>query len=326
MSFVFPLASSRGFGTSRARSSHLSKPVTTTKILLLAVLSLLVLTPRLTARELPTPALPPMQSIDVYGQTIRYYELGTGPDLVLLHGLGSSASFDWGQLMLPLSQHYHVLAMDQLGFGSSAKPLVAYGVPTWVDMLAEFLRLKNVQHFTLGGESLGGWIATEYTIESLQGKIGPAPERLILSDAAGHRSLLKVKGKIFAAPISLAGQRAGLSTVFYDKSLLTDAFLRQNFVVQLGEGADYTVNSFWTTMTDSTPFVDGRLGAITIPTLIIWGEEDELIPLADGKDFAKGIKGSKLVIVPECGHGTPIEKADAFLKALQDFMATSAGK
>jgi len=292
----------------------------TKTFLLVSLLAGLILAGAVSARELPVPALPPMQATQVFGQTIRFYDLGTGPDLVLLHGLGSSAQFDWGQVMLPLAQHYHVVALDQLGFGSSDKPLVSYGVPTWVDMLGEFLRVRHIEHFTLVGESLGGWIAAQYTIESLQGQIAPVPDHLVLSDAAGHRSLLKAKGSLFAGAICLASQRAGLSTVFYDQSILTDDFLRRNFAVQLAEGAGYTVNSFWDTMNDSSPFLDGHLGAITIPTLIIWGANDQLIPVADGKDFAKGIKGSKLVIVPECGHGTPIEKADAFLKAFQDFM------
>lgn len=64
--------------------------------------------------------LPPMQTTQVHGQTIRYYDVGNGPVLVLLHGLGSSAGFDWGAVIPELAKHYHVLAPDQLGFGSSA--------------------------------------------------------------------------------------------------------------------------------------------------------------------------------------------------------------
>jgi triacylglycerol lipase len=102
--------------------------------------------------------LPEQKSEWIFGQKIAYYEAGSGPTVVMLHGLATRAADDWGTCIGPFATHHHVLAPDQLGFGASDKPLIDYGIQTWVDMLGEFLRVKKVTDFTLIGESLGGWI------------------------------------------------------------------------------------------------------------------------------------------------------------------------
>jgi pimeloyl-ACP methyl ester carboxylesterase len=264
--------------------------------------------------------LPEMKSIQVHGQTIRYIEAGQGPDLVLVHGLASSARFDWGKVIPELAKHHHVLAMDQLGFGSSAKPLIAYGVQTWVDMLDGFLRAKHVTRFTLAGESLGGWIAALYTIEAETGRAMLAPERLILSDAAGHKSIADHAHDAAGRAFSLSSERAGLEGIFHDRGIVTDQFVREDFAVQLAEGTQYTQDSFWAHIDDPTTFVDDRLRAITVPTLVIWGGDDRVIPIEEGRDYAAKIKGATLTVIPDCGHGPMVERPAEFLKAVEPFL------
>src|SRR5580704_2521007 len=82
----------------------------------------------------PPDDLPAPKTTTLFGQKIVYYDFGTGPTVVLLHGLGSSAKGDWGRCMLPLSAHHRVLALDQLGFGGSDKPFIDYGIQTWVEI------------------------------------------------------------------------------------------------------------------------------------------------------------------------------------------------
>jgi pimeloyl-ACP methyl ester carboxylesterase len=286
------------------------------------------LSPLLTALALLSAAvparadpLPAMKSVQVYGQTIRYIEAGQGPDLVLVHGLASSARFDWGKVIPELAKSHHVLAMDQLGFGSSAKPLIAYGVQTWVDMLDGFLRARRVTRFTLAGESLGGWVVALYTIEAETGRKMAVPERLILSDAAGHKSITEHAADAFAEALSLKTERAGLSTIFHDQSLVTDQFVHDDFAVQLAEGSQYTQDSFWKNINDPATFVDERLGAITVPTLVVWGGDDRVIPLEQGRDYAAKIAGAKLVVIPDCGHGPMVERPGEFLKVVGAFLA-----
>ena len=129
--------------------------------------------------------LPPAKSVSVFGQKIAYFEAGAGPTVVLVHGFASQAIFDWGNVIMPLAQHHHVIALDQIGFGASDKPQVDYSIQTFVDFLGEFLRTLKVDHFALAGESLGGWISASYTIQALApentGKYAlPRPDRLIL--------------------------------------------------------------------------------------------------------------------------------------------------
>ena len=96
--------------------------------------------------------LPAKKSIEVLGQRIAYYDTGKGPVLVLVHGLGGQARFDFGNAIVPLSKHYRVIALDQIGFGDSDKPAIDYSIQTYVVFLGEFLQQLKVKEFALAGE------------------------------------------------------------------------------------------------------------------------------------------------------------------------------
>src|ERR1051325_10630681 len=123
--------------------------------------------------------LPPTKETTVFGQKIRYVDVGTGPVVVLLHGLGGNSS-NWAFNFAALSAKYRVIAPDQVGFGRSDKPLINYRVGTYVDFLDKFLDELKVERATLVGNSMGGWIAAAYTLK-YPGRV----ERLVLVDAAG---------------------------------------------------------------------------------------------------------------------------------------------
>lgn len=287
--------------------------------------------------QLPSQVLPAARAVFVYGQKIVYYDMGSGPPLVLLHGMSSSASLDWAQVMDPLSEKFRVIAPDQIGFGLSDKPTIDYSIQTWVDFLGEFLRQLKLQHVLLAGESLGGWIAADYAMEAAHpGSTLPGVDKLILSDAAGHASLFESalapgrKADSFGysrGPSTFKQFRAGLLSIFFDKSVASDAFLHEQYVLKLswhdGDTAASMIASFAAhpTLLQSEA-VDGRLGEIKAPTLVIWGNNDPLVPLADGEDFAKNIAHAKLVVVSNCGHAPPIEKAPEFLRAVSEFLAS----
>jgi triacylglycerol lipase len=188
---------------------------------------------------------------------------------------------------MPLAAHHRVLALDQLGFGGSDKPFINYGIQTWVDFLGEFLRERKPGAFALVGESLGGWVAAQYSIQALGSGPAPGPSfalpkpaRLVLADAAGHRALAKMMGK----------------------------------------GDTWTIRSFSTNPAIQAEAVDDKLGGITIPTLVVWGAYDGAVPLEDGKDFAARIAGARLIVIPDCGHAPCIENPPAFLAAVQPFL------
>src|SRR5713101_6663238 len=110
-------------------------------------------------------AQPEEKTIAVFGQTIKYWDVGSGPVVVLVHGLGSAKDLDWGRVVAPLSQKYRLLVPDQIGFGHSDKPLLDYKIQTYVDFLNEFLRELKIEKASLVGESLGGWISALYVVE-----------------------------------------------------------------------------------------------------------------------------------------------------------------
>lgn len=262
------------------------------------------------------------KSVEVYGQKISYLEAGKGPTLVLLHGLGSSAELEWSHVIPELAKTHHVIAPDQLGFGESSKPLIGYGVQTWVDMLSPFLKELHVDHFGLVGASLGGWIAVKYTLEATtEGKM-QVPDLLILSDAAGHKMKIPDTNKPFASAPSLRSVRAAMSVLYYDQSIITDEKVMRRFQTKLRTGDGYTIESFWKNNGTSEDFIDGQLGALNLPTLVIWGENDNTIPVAMGRAYAAEIKGAQFVLVPHCGHTPQGERPDVFLKNVTGFLAS----
>src|SRR5215207_3186850 len=115
----------------------------------------------------------------VFGQKIKYVEAGSGPVVVLLHGLGGNST-NWAFNTPALAEKFRVVVPDQVGFGQSDKPLVNYRVGTYVDFLDKFLSELKVERATLVGNSMGGWVAALYALR-YPGKV----DRLVLVDSAG---------------------------------------------------------------------------------------------------------------------------------------------
>jgi len=274
------------------------------------------------ASVLPRPSdLPAPQTATVFGQHIVYYEAGEGPTIVLVHGFGSQALFDWGRVIKPLARNHRVVALDQIGFGHSDKPFINYRIQTFVDFLGEFLRIEDIRHFSLAGESLGGWIVANYAIQAMspsnKGPFAlPVPDRLILEDAAGHA--VPPRGAV-VAPASLQDS-AGVAIVFHDKSLVNEDFVRRNWELKMEANDGETQRLFVDNPSLASELVTGKLGAIGIPTLVVWGGDDQLLPVADGRDYAAKIPHAKLVIVANCGHAPSLEKPDDFIAALEEFL------
>jgi len=114
---------------------------------------------------------------------LRYLEAGSGPPLVLVHGLGSNALQDWGRLVAPLARRYHVYAPDLPGFGRSERPKGAdYSIPMQVEALRAFLAAVGVSRARVAGISMGGWI-----VARLAGEHPELVERLVVVASAGMR-------------------------------------------------------------------------------------------------------------------------------------------
>jgi pimeloyl-ACP methyl ester carboxylesterase len=263
-----------------------------------------------------TPGQPADKTIAVFGQAIHYWDVGTGPVVVLVHGLGSRKE-DWLPVLEPLSQKYRLLVPDQIGFGKSEKPLLDYSVQTYVDFLNEFLRQLKVEKSSLVGESLGGWISALYAVELGDGAHLTPIDRLVLVDAAGLKQDAAIPN---LNPSSLVAMRGVMEAVFYDTSWLNEDALRKIFTDKLSLHDSYTVRSFLGNPMIVTERVDDRLARIKTPTLVVWGKQDKLIPMAMGERYAAGIAGAKLVSFDKCGHVPPIEKTEEFVAAVTAFL------
>ena len=263
-----------------------------------------------------TPGQPANKTIAVFGQAIHYFDLGSGPVVVLVHGLGSRKE-DWLPVLEPLAQKYRLLVPDQIGFGRSEKPLLDYSVQTYVDFLNEFLRQLKVEKTSLVGESLGGWISALYAAELGEGGHLIPVEKLVLVDAAGLKQDAAIPN---LNPSSLAAMRGVMEAVFYDTSWLNEDALRKIFTDKLSVHDSYTVRSFLGNPMIATERLDDRLGKIKTPTLVVWGKQDRLIPMAMGERYAAGIAGAKLMSFDKCGHVPPIEKTEEFVAAVTAFL------
>lgn len=266
------------------------------------------------------PGQPADKTVAVFGQSIHYFDLGSGPVVVLVHGLGSRKE-DWLPVLEPLAQKYRLLVPDQIGFGKSEKPLLDYSVQTYVDFLNEFLRQLKVEKTSLVGESLGGWISALYSAELGEGAHMIPIEKLVLVDAAGLKQDAPIPN---LNPSSLATMRGVMESVFYDTSWLNDEALRKIFTDKLSVHDSYTVRSFLGNPMIASERLDDRLGKIKAPTLVVWGKQDKLLPMAMGERYAAGIVGAKLVSFDKCGHVPPIEKTEEFLAAVTAFLGGGA--
>src|SRR5437016_4698385 len=259
---------------------------------------------------------PADKTITVFGQSIHYFDMGAGPVVVLLHGLGSRKE-DWLPVLEPMAQKYRLLVPDQIGFGRSDKPLLDYSIQTYVDSLNEFLRQLKVEKASLVGESLGGWIAGLYVAEIGGGAHLIPVEKLVLVDAAG---LKQDKPAPDLNPSSLTAMRGLMEAVFYDTSWLNEDALRKIFTEKLAVKDGYTVRSILSNPVIGTERLDDRLASIKVPTLVTWGKQDKLLPIGSGERYVAGIAGAKLVSFEKCGHVPPIEKTEEFLGAVTAFL------
>ena len=254
----------------------------------------------------------------IFGAKIRYLEAGDAakPTVILLHGLGAQAE-SWQFNIVPLAANYRVIALDQIGFGKSDKPLLKYRVGTYVDFLDKFMAELKIERADLVGNSMGGWVAGLMAIK-YPNRVG----KIVLADAAGLAPPTIDLDRIYQLNNSTRDEiRANLKLIFatpafQNNELLVDQFMTQRVVTNDG----YTINSLIESIKRKEDFLDARLGEIKKPTLIIWGRQDGLLPLADGEKFNKGIAKSEFVVFDNCGHAPQFEKAADFNKKVLEFL------
>src|SRR5258708_9168404 len=224
-------------------------------------------------------AQPSTKQVDIYGQKIQYVEAGSGPNVILLHGLGGDSG-NWAMTIPTLASKYHVWAPDQIGFGASDKPFINYRVGTLVDFLEGFCKKLGIDKAAVVGNSLGGWTAMAFALAHPD-----RVEKLVLVDSSGY-SFAKTRTTATRAemlvlnPSTIEGTKQLMGIILANPSanpMLTPEAL---FARHLHNGDGFTINQFIDSILRSEDFLDGKLGSIKAPTLVIWGREDHLTLLA----------------------------------------------
>jgi len=240
--------------------------------------------------------------------------------VVLVHGLGADATYWAGTARALVRSGRTVLVPDAPGSGRSAPPKTAagYRLNGRVAALDALFRALALEKADLVGHSLGGWTAAGFALSHPE-KTG----RLVLVDAGGFTTPADVEAaRRRVLPSDRAGARRVLGLLFRRRPFPAAGFVLDAFGRNYGGGAAAaTVAAL--RLDDS---LAGREGELPAGTAVIWGAEDTLFPLAEGRALAAGIPEARLFILPRAGHDGPLETPREFRGALAAALGSAPGR
>jgi pimeloyl-ACP methyl ester carboxylesterase len=262
----------------------------------------------------------------VLGFRLHYREAGRGAPVILLHGLGGDGS-RWAPNISSLATTFHVIALDQIGFGDSDKPLANYHVGMLSEFLVGFLNAIGIPKASLVGNSMGASVAAYTAVHDPQ-----VVDGLVLVDGAGYAPApgappLNPHRRQINNGVTREETREWARLMFHDKSLVTDAMVDENLTMRLHSA--FAISKIM----DSN---DSGLGGITQdemrrihePTLILWGKYDEVAgpPEQTAARLHCDISGSRLVVIDNASHFPQLEHPEEFNRLVQQFLkdATAA--
>lgn len=260
------------------------------------------------------PIMPPERTSIVYGQAIHYYEAGNGPTVIFLHGMVGTST-DWGYSLGPISRKFHVIAVDQIGFGHSSKPPIKYTIRNFVDFLREFMRVRHIPKAVIVGNSFGGWIALDFAA-----MYPDLVNRLVLVDASGLDAPVHHNVPVDMNPSTEAGMGKLWRTLFYNKKLVTPEMVDYSWRHRTKDGERETIKRLVACLVKGNEFEDSKVTSIKARTLLIWGRNDRILPLEFGERLQKALPGSSLVVIKKCGHVPQLEKPAEFNRILLKFL------
>jgi pimeloyl-ACP methyl ester carboxylesterase len=247
------------------------------------------------------------------------------PPLLLLHGFGSALT-QWHENIVPLSQSRPVYALDLVGFGLSEKASTTYKVGLWVEQVYEFWRRFIGRPIALVGHSLGALVALTAAanhpemVEKLVLITLPAARQEILPDWL-QPAVASIEG-LFTTPLFVRPLfqlicrptviRSVLRKVYVNPERVTEALVESFITPGYDRGAAraFCRLAQARTQTDFCQETQDLLQAVQSPILVLWGQQDQVIPIAWGRQLAAGSDQLKLVEIPQAGHCPYDEAAD----------------
>ncbi|HLY26866.1 MAG TPA: alpha/beta hydrolase [Aggregatilineales bacterium] len=238
-------------------------------------------------------------------------EFGSGQPFVLLHGGAGAQSVTGYAQRLAASGNAHVFVPIHPGFGGTTRPDWLNSVRLLAQTYVALIEQLDLHDVTVVGSSIGGWIAAEMALCNST-RIG----KLILVDAAG----VEVEGQsvvdIFPLTLDEVMQRSYHNPAPFrpDPSTMTDAVKR----IMAANRQALAVYGGQPSMAD--PTLLKRLEAISVPTLVLWGDSDRIVTPDYGRAYAAAIPGSRFQVLPKTGHLPQIETPDQFDSAVRNFI------
>ncbi|MBM3926046.1 MAG: alpha/beta fold hydrolase [SAR202 cluster bacterium] len=263
------------------------------------------------------------------GVNVRYFRLGQGPPVVLIHGLGES-SLVWCSNMEELASNHTVIALDLPGHGASDNPQWRYSLDESQEFLIDFMDSLHLHQPSLIGNSMGGLVSLSLGLDR--------PERidkLVLANSAGlgrevagflRLLSLPLLGEFMALP-KQQGVRFLMSRLPDDDDGLTEAFVAALFeerrrpgntaamLRMLRSGVNLLGVKPWAVLTN-------RLSELKAPTLVLWGKRDAIFPVKHAYRAAKLIPKARLKVFDNCGHWPQRDARKAFNKLVLQFLST----
>jgi len=274
-------------------------------------------------------ALPPgivERYIDANGTRTRYLESGSGTPVILIHGGGAGADSygNWRRVIPLLAAHHRVIAVDMIGFGRTAKPEGAYSQDLRIDHLTAFVEAVALGGpAVLVGNSMGGATALGVSVRRPD-----LVRALVLMGSAGlnveiSKELLPIVNYDFT--------REGMTRLI--RALTNDRFEIDEDLVSyrfaLAAEADtrraYAATMGWIKEQGGLFYDEGFIRRVGVPTLVVNGKDDKVVPLASAFRFLQLIDDSWGYIIPHCGHWAMIEHPESFAEATLSFIDRRAG-
>src|SRR3954454_5175643 len=273
------------------------------------------------------------RTIELHGHPVSYQLAGDGPVLVLIHGITSS-SRAWDRVLPALAEHHTVVAPDLLGHGDSAKPRGDYSLAAHASGIRDLLVARGHPRATVVGHSLGGGIAKQLAYQFPE-----RVERLVLvsSGGLGREGNLMLRAAtlpgseyvlplLCAAPLRDASRAVGRALGAFglkpgaDLQGMAEGFASLA-AVDARRAFLHTARSIIDITGQRVSARDRLYLAAGMPTLIVWGARDPMIPVAHGEDAHREMPGSRLEVFPDAGHFPFNDDPSRFAAVLRDFVA-----